>query len=273
MLYRKVSLRTISANVLFLIVGVGREVLHTELQSIASPPDANGLSYVYSVENFDALNGLIGRLIDATCEKCAVSHMTDIVVVIDDLSESAMKQQEFSRALDGLTYIAQSLPAYGQAHGQTVTITTIGDLGFRHTSIPNATDLGSLLTSIQSIRQQQSSCYIDECDKALVLNISSGMIHIINITGQNNYQRNNSRKIIVVFSSGRFMDKSLARLELQDALNESNNDIFAIGHGFDIDMEGLHAIVKEPYNVFTLLDDNLETLDVFKSKLSYIVCS
>ncbi|KAH3709264.1 uncharacterized protein LOC127858225 [Dreissena polymorpha] len=256
-------------------IGVGRDVSHAELKSIASPPDpdANSLSYVYSVANFDAINGLIDRLIDATCEKCRVSHMTDIFVVIDDLSESAMNQQEFGRALNGLTYIAQYLPAYRQVNGQKVNITTIGDLGYRHTSIPNATDLDSLLMSIQSIRQQQSFCYINECEKALALNISSGMIQIINITGRNNDQRNNSRKIIVVFSSGRFTDKSLVRLELQDALNESNIDIFAIGPGYDTDMEGLHALVKEPFNVFSLIDYNLETLDVLKSKLSYIVCS
>ncbi|KAH3813924.1 hypothetical protein DPMN_142397 [Dreissena polymorpha] len=184
-----------------------------------------------------------------------------------------MTQQELSAALNGLTYIAHYLPAYGQVNGQTVNITTIGDLGYRHTSIHNATDLDSLLMSIQSIRQQQSLCYINECDKALAINISSGMIQIIPISDQNSDNRNNSRKILIVFSSGRFVDKALVKLELHDELGESNIDIFAIGPGYDTDMEGLHALVKEPYNVFSLLDNNLETFDVLKSKLLYVVCS
>ncbi|KAH3848446.1 hypothetical protein DPMN_090809 [Dreissena polymorpha] len=215
----KVYAFKILLNVERCIVGVGREVLHSELQSIASPPDTQSLSYVYSVENVNALNGLVGRLIDHTCEKCGVSHMTDICDVIDDLFELAMTQQDFSSALNELTYIAQYLPANGQAHGQTAHITTIGDLGYRHTSISNDTDLDSLLIYIQSIRQQQSTCFINECDKTLALNILSGMIPILNITDRNNGQRNNTRTILILFSSGRFTDKSLDRLELQDALN------------------------------------------------------
>ncbi|XP_052217988.1 uncharacterized protein LOC127835593 [Dreissena polymorpha] len=90
-------------------IGIGSEVSHKELHKIASPPDSYSLSYVYSVENFDALNTLIDRLIDATCEKCGVSSKSDIVGVIDNLSESAMNREEFQAALNGLTYIAQHL--------------------------------------------------------------------------------------------------------------------------------------------------------------------
>lgn len=256
------------------ISGIGHEVLHSELQAIASPSDKHSLSYVYCVENFDALNSMIERLIDATCEKCGVSHMTEIFVVIDDLSGSAMNQKDFHTALNGLTYIVQHLSAYGQPNGQTMNITIIGDFGFRYTSLSNATSLDTLLQSIQSIRQQESSCYTAECDTQMALNISSGMIQIINvITDQSKDTRNNSRKLLIVFSSGRFIDTSLVKLELQDPLNKSNIDIFAIGSGYDTEMGGLHALVKEPYNVFSLLDENFETLDVLKSKMSYIVCS
>ncbi|KAH3788511.1 hypothetical protein DPMN_166656 [Dreissena polymorpha] len=227
-------------------IGVGHDILHSELQSIASPSDKHSLSYVYSVENFDALHTMIDRLIDATCERCEVSNMTDIFVVIDDLSGSALTAEEFQTALNALTCIVQHLSAYGQPNGQTVNITTIDDLGYKLTSLSNASDLDILLISIQNIRQRKS-CYTNDCDKPIELNISSGLIPIIKRVTDNHIDtRSNSRKILIVFSSGRFADKYMVRLELQDTLNKSNIDIFAIGPGYGTDIDGLHSLVREP---------------------------
>ncbi|XP_052218301.1 uncharacterized protein LOC127835921 [Dreissena polymorpha] len=230
----EVAARNLRREAYVVSIGIGSEVSHKELQKIASPPDSYSLSYVYSVENFDALNTLIGRLIDATCEKCGVSSVSDIVGVIDNLSESAMNREEFQAALNSLTFIVQHLRAYGQPNGQKFAIEIIGDYDNKHVRFANATDLNDVLFKIQIIRQQPLSCEKEKCvNQYPRRNIASAIKEIITEFNQLIEGRVGARKIVLVFSSGRFNNKTDITSDMHGLYNESIVDVNAIGSGYD----------------------------------------
>ncbi|KAH3813923.1 hypothetical protein DPMN_142396 [Dreissena polymorpha] len=160
--------------------------------------------------------------------------MSDIVGVIDILSESAMNREEFRAALNGLTYKAQNLTAFGQPNGQKMEIVIVGDNANKHLRLSHAKDLLDVLFKLQSIRQQPFACEKEECvNEYPMRNITSAIKESITEFDQLIEGRVGARKIMLVLSSGRFNKKTGITSEMQLVYNESIVDMFAIGSGYD----------------------------------------
>ncbi|KAH3857044.1 hypothetical protein DPMN_099641 [Dreissena polymorpha] len=246
-------------------------VSHEELQTIASQPDEFTLSYVFSVQNFDSLHTLINRLIDATCGKCSKSSRTDIIALIDDLSSSAMTSTEFSSALNGIAYMLQHLASYGKVNGQRVGVLHVDGIDNKSLPLSHSLNMDQLLSYVQGIRKYSHTCSLTFCAASRSRNISTAINEAILTNFVNTDSK--ARKVLLVLTSGRFDNVDAVWKEVGAITLETGVYVFVIGAGYESNINGLQAIAQEPSNVFMVSDDNLETLDVIQSQLSYISCS
>ncbi|KAH3847901.1 hypothetical protein DPMN_090236 [Dreissena polymorpha] len=82
-----------------------------------------------------------------------------------------------------------------------------------------------------------------------------------------------ARNVLLIFTSGRLDNLGAVMTEVEAITRDTGVYVFAIGAGYDSNIDGLQAIAQKPSNVFMMSEDNLETLDVIQSQLSYITCS
>ncbi|KAH3848451.1 hypothetical protein DPMN_090815 [Dreissena polymorpha] len=246
-------------------------VSHEELQIIASPADQFTHSYVFSVENFDSLHTLIDRLIDATCGKCSTSSRTDIIALIDDHSSSAMTTTEFSLALNGITYILQHLMAFAKVNGQRFGVSRFDDFENQYLSLTNSLNIDEMLSYVQGLRQYRKTCPASDCSANIPRNISTAINDVLLTQFINTDPK--ARNALLVFTSGRFDNIDKVREEVGVITRDTGVYVFAVGAGYDSNIDGLQSIAQEASNVFVVTEDNLQTLDVIQSQLSYITCS
>lgn len=257
----------------FILPGIGAEVSHKELMTIASSGDSFSHSYVFSVESFDSLNTLILRLVDVTCPNCSKTEMTDIVFVIDVIAGD-MTEQEFQLSLDTITHIVKNMEAFGQADGQQVGLFFSGSN--KILPLSNGLNRDQMLSYLQTLRLNDAlSCADVNCD------VTNGNIsQTIQYVAENYFNetvggRADSRKLLIIANTGRFDKTEEVKRDLFNWSTSTNVSVtnFVLGPGYDVDMEGLLALVTATSHVYVTLEaSEMEHLDVLHSQFSYTKC-
>ena len=266
-------------NVLFIRTflihkGIGKEVSHEELTTIASPGDSYTPAYVFSVDNFGALNTLLRRLVESTCPNCTKAELSDVMFFIDG-RENGMTEQEFQTAIHSVSNIVERMAAYGTSTGQKVSIYLLGATG--NPFLPFHTDLRKeeLLVYINTLRRDDSeTCLGVKCD---VINETFGdslQFVIDNYFNESVGSRSEARKFMVVATSGRFISsENINTRDLSQISKTRNVTVLVLGPGYDVNMDGLDSLVTNPSNVFVTRDDqDLAHLDVLQSQFTYVNC-
>ncbi|XP_052784018.1 cartilage matrix protein-like [Mya arenaria] len=257
-------------------IGVGPEVSHTELVAIASPADDYSLSYVYTVESFDALYTVLERLIDVSCEKCQPKSLTDIFLLVDDLPDSRMTVTEWQIAVNGLATIVDGLQAFNDENGQRVGIAQFPDTNdpIKQLSLSNTLRKDDILHFLQVMAPSEDTCRGTKDDCVLKSNITSIIQDVIDNQFTSSFGgRDDARKVLLVVSSGRFSNITEVAEQMLNIRLHTDVDIFDIGPGGDVDMRGLKSLVSEPSRVFVVKEDSdMASLDGLRAKFSYIAC-
>lgn len=220
------------------------------------------------MENFDALNTLLERLVEATCPKCSQSSLTDIIFLID-VRPDGMTEEEFQIILDTVIEIVNNLGAYGEINGQNVGVYFIGSSENKELALSNGARKEHLLAYLQTVRRSVS-CFDSTCDVNNNTTFETIQHAADNYFNEASGGRNNSRKILLTATSGR-----LAAIETQSTnyLSYAEVELVALASGYDADMVGLTSLVSDPSQVFVTLDNsNLDHLKVLHSKFTYVTC-
>ncbi|XP_053381761.1 collagen alpha-6(VI) chain-like [Mercenaria mercenaria] len=259
-----------NADVHVVAIGIGKEVSHQELVDIASPGDTFSPSYVYSVRDFNALDTLLKHLVQITCDDCtATSDRSDIVFLLDESYE--MSETEFQISVDAMTAIVKSSNHIGEPDGPMFGLVRLGNTLKTVIELSGSQMQNSLQVQFQTLnRRQNEVCDKDEpCSGG---NITSAITQIYK-NFYNTIERQNSRKFLIILSSGKFENQEIIKEEMVAINNVSDVKLFVIGPGLDVNMDGLLSLAEEANHVYAILDTNdLSKLDVMQSEFSYNVC-
>lgn len=255
-------------------IGIGVQVSHKELQDIASSPDQQSLSYVFSVDNFNALNTVIRELVNVTCERCSRSNQSDIVFLID--RSASITWDELQIAINDVIYMIQNAPDIGQPNGQNVAVITFNtELEYLHT-LQDGQNKDNIVLALQTVTRGGGYCDMTEkatsCDS---LNITQAIIDTSNqaFTTEKG-GRSEARKLLIAFTNGKFPDNEKVKSIMGKFNNESDVRLSVIGLGEDVSMQGLLSLVDDANHVFLTQDKTDQAiLNVLINDFRYNVCN
>ncbi|XP_053383146.1 collagen alpha-6(VI) chain-like [Mercenaria mercenaria] len=248
-------------------IGIGYEVSHRELLTISSPPDDLNAAYVFSVDDFNSLNTILKELVQLTCDKCESSSFSDVIFLID--TSFYIADTDFQIAISSITYIIQHLKSMDITKGTDVGILTYDAHNSKIVLPLNHTmDKIDILPYLQLLTREEATCEKDECHVESI-NETMSIFHEALFDF-----RNDSRRFIVILTNGKFgyaerpLSKLIARL---NGIYDVN--LYVIGLGDDVNMEGLLSLVNDANHVFITSDDSYFThLDVLQAAFTYNEC-
>ncbi|KAL4223311.1 hypothetical protein ACF0H5_016782 [Mactra antiquata] len=252
-----------------LAIGIGSQVSHEELITIASKDTTRDQKYVYSVQNFDALYTILKELVKLTCDECSWKTNADIVFILDDTSN------ELQTALNGITYLTQKTMLMEDDNSTVrIGLVTYGSDITLKRSLNDTIPKDIFLAKIQNIVRQDAQCSAvkTDCD-------ANELDKAIKFVRRNVFESNTSavesdtRELIIVLSNGRDEINDKLNSELND-LKSENRKIFAISLGDEADVNTLQKIVGDPALVFALYDEApLSVLDALTTDFFFSVCN
>ncbi|KAH3815951.1 hypothetical protein DPMN_144490 [Dreissena polymorpha] len=136
---------------------------------------------------------------------------------------------------------------------------------------PNGLNIEQLMSYVQGIRQYSNTCSSPVCESSLTRNISTAINEVFLTNFINGDPK--ARNVLLVLTSGRFDNIDKVWEQVGAIFRNTGVYVFAIGAGYDSNIDGLQAVAQEPSNVFMESEYKLDTLDVLQSQLSYITCS
>lgn len=241
---------------------------------MASPGDSYSPSYMFSVDNFGALNTLIQRLVESTCPNCTQVEKSDVIFFID-AREKGVTEEEFQLTIKTVSHIVQNMPAFGINNGQRVGIFLFGQSDSRLLKLSDDLRQNEMLVYIQTLtRQENNACYDITCDLTNNTFGQSLQFVIENYFNSSEGGRDDARKFIIIATSGRFQSSDDINMsEINDICNNKNVSRAVLGPGYDVDMNGLMSLVTEPSHAYVTRDEeDMDHLNVLQSEFTYMRC-
>ncbi|KAL4232185.1 collagen [Mactra antiquata] len=244
-------------------VGVGYGIDIDELTGIASTH--NGEKMAFTADNFDDLKNVVDKVTMSTCDvmqqdttkhdkqktKDCTMTPADIYFAID--SSSSVIFNEDDQILSYLSKVVKSF-----------------DIG------PDTTRIG-MITYSQHVHQilRLDSTYDKTTIVEKLMNVphygsstkTGSALHFLRRNGfKRNYSRTEVAHVVILVTDGQSTDhaKTLKEAEL---LKKLGVFIFVVGIGQRVDLDEVRQIASEPYEHFTLLKEDLETLTEVKNIL------
>ncbi|KAK3582743.1 hypothetical protein CHS0354_039787 [Potamilus streckersoni] len=247
-------------------VGIGNQVSHKELRDIASSRSSGDSSFVFSVENFDSLYTIVTKLVHITCEECARSAMTDVLLMIDESvnTSSADSIQGFSKLLDSASTLVALIDFFGNGHNETrVSLASFSDTVRTYVNFSE-----DFITKV-ALRQQISRISNEE---NAIVNMTS-VFRYINEHGFDleNGVRTDARRFFVLFTNGGY-DLDIHFQKQREAILKKGATIITVGMESEVHMQNLLQIASGPYHVIVESENTNSNLDVLKRELVYDKC-
>ncbi|KAL4217402.1 collagen [Mactra antiquata] len=244
-------------------VGVGYGIDMEELNGIASTH--NGEKMAFTADNFDDLKNVVDKVTMSTCDvmqqdktdhddektkDCAMKP-ADIYIAIDS-SSSVMLHEDVQM----LSYLSKVIRSF--------------DIG------PDTTRIG-MITYSQHVHQilRLDSTYDKTTIVEKLFNVphygsstkTGSALHFLRRNGfKRNYSRPEVAHVVILVTDGQSTDHAKT-LEEAELLKKLGVYIFVVGIGQRVDLSEVRQMASEPYEQFTLLKENLETLTEVKNIL------
>ncbi|KAK3589597.1 hypothetical protein CHS0354_043058 [Potamilus streckersoni] len=242
------------AGVNIIAIGIGSQILHEELQHIASDD-----SKIFTVSNHDGLNSIQTQIGSYVCEAC-LNEVSDVLYVLDASSSVALS--EFQGALDALQYITSILTI-----GRDKVMTSL----IRYAAEPEIVYGFQKCTSAIEMHREISVLYQypqpANRTKAVEFVYTNGFT---NASGAREWKRH----VIIFLTNGNNIDPGASNQI--DVLKNEGKIVVAIGHRNFVNREKLLNIASYPYMFYHLGEDQYTDISVLKSLkilIEYNTCS
>ncbi|XP_053375440.1 von Willebrand factor A domain-containing protein 2-like [Mercenaria mercenaria] len=257
-----------------LAIGIGKEVSHMELLTIASKENtATGRSYVYSVQNFNALYAVVKELVQLTCDECSWKTSSDIVFLLD--MSPTMSADNFQTGLNAITYLTHKTTQM-ETENNTVRIALVTYGDGTDTQIRRALNDSKtkemFLSSVQRLVISDGNCQAETltCETSKLIDALKVADKIVfdNIVNKSD----DSGETVIVLSDGQESITAEMKTEL-DKMKREGRSIYAIAFGISPNIENLQEIVGDPALVFTVYDEfTITLLDALTAEFFFSSC-
>ncbi|XP_053375360.1 von Willebrand factor A domain-containing protein 2-like isoform X1 [Mercenaria mercenaria] len=257
-----------------LAIGIGKEVSHMELLAIASKEStATGRSYVYSVQNFNALYTVVKELVQLTCDECSWKTSSNIVFLLD--MSPTMSADNFQTGLNAITYLTHKTAGMETENNTVrVALVTYGDgadtqlrraLNDSDTKQMFLSSIQRLVISDGNCQSDRHTCETSKLTDALKFADNSVFDNIVN-------KGDDSREIVIVLSDGQERITAEMNTEL-DKIKRVGRSVYALALGARANIGNLQDIVGDPALVFSVYDEfTINSLDALTAEFFFSSC-
>lgn len=250
-------------------IGIGNEVSHEELLTIASSGDHVSSQYVFSVNNFNGLYSIVSQLVHKTCDECYWNTSADIIFLMD--MSTTMTSSDFQIALAAATNIISALLEYEVFNSSRVALVTFGEKLKAVRWLNDSMPLSRLRVSVQGLTLNQYCGVGQETCKYVEI---ADALHYVNqhVVDKSYVQSNSKRSFIVIFTNGHIQ---VSENESRDILKEmhSNNAVFSVAIGSNANITNIKKIVSDSAFVYFAENDNFKNLNALVSEFSFKSCN
>ncbi|KAL3832448.1 hypothetical protein ACJMK2_024090 [Sinanodonta woodiana] len=231
------------AGVNIVAIGIGSQILHEELQDIASDDNR-----VFTVSNHDGLNSILTQIGAYVCEAC-LNEVSDVMYVLD--ASSSVTLSDFQGALDALQFITSVL---------TIGLDKVRASLLRYAAEPEIVFEFQKYTTAVEMHRKISVLY--QYPKPGNFTKAAEFVHNNGFTSASG-AREGKRQVIIFLTNGNNIDTGASnQIEI---LKNEGKIVVAIGHGNFVNREKLLNIVSYPYMFYHLGEDQYTDISILKS--------